>query len=90
MNEKPPSKREFNHAEWSNSNNWNGNWLYPVYFSRRDSRLFVRRFRDSRLMPTTINMGHRWGLAALSRIFFVFTAVVALIVYMETYRAIAR
>jgi uncharacterized membrane protein len=34
-------EQDKNRAEWENPENWGGTRLIPVYFSKRDSRLFV-------------------------------------------------
>lgn len=56
----PRSQDDINREEWSNADNWSGVWLYRVYFSKRDSRVFVPIWRNSRFSPTMINLGHRW------------------------------
>jgi hypothetical protein len=56
------SQREINDAEWQNPDNWNGCGIpYRVYFSKKDSRLWVGMWRNSWLSPNTINLGHPWG-----------------------------
>jgi hypothetical protein len=61
------SQREVNDREWNDQENWNGFWPFNLYFSKRDSRLWVPALFNSRLFsPTTINFGHRFGVVALA------------------------
>jgi hypothetical protein len=59
------SQREINDAEWRNSDNWNGVWIFPISFSKRDSRVFVPQWFNNPFMPTTLNFGNRWTAVVL-------------------------
>jgi hypothetical protein len=37
-----PTQQQINDAEWSNLDRWSG-WYWDIYFSRHDSRWWVRR-----------------------------------------------
>jgi uncharacterized membrane protein len=49
---------EINDAEWENLDNWNG-WFWDIYFSKRDSRWWVRRRKP--WMGWTVNLAHAKG-----------------------------
>ena len=38
------TQRAINDAEWANPDNWRRGILFPVYFSKRDSRVMVGVF----------------------------------------------
>jgi uncharacterized membrane protein len=64
------SQRDINHAEWKNPDNWSGIWLFRVYFGKRDSRIWVPAWFNSRFFsPATINLGHRFGFLVLSMLY---------------------
>ena len=52
------NQQELNEAEWQNMDNWNG-WFWDIYFSKRDSRWWVRRRK--RWMGWTVNLAHPKG-----------------------------
>jgi len=59
------TRDEINQAEWENPANWS-NAVVGVYFSKRDSRAWVRKRVPS--WGWTINLGHpagAWWLVAL-------------------------
>ena len=66
-----------NATEWSNPDNWTGRKWISVYFSKRDSRLWVPK--RVRRLGWTINLGHPKGAAVLTAILFGIIALVALI-----------
>ena len=52
MNKTEPTKTAIDDAEWQNAANWSG-WFSDIYFSKYDSRWWVRRRKQS--MGWTIN-----------------------------------
>ncbi len=73
-----PSQQEINEEEWSNPDNWSGFLHCRVYFSKKDSRLFVPLFWNSRLGPAALNFGHRWAALVLFFYLLFFTICGAL------------
>jgi len=55
-------QRDTNEQEWNDAENWNGFWPFNLYFSKRDSRLWVPALFNSWFSPTTINLRHRFGI----------------------------
>jgi uncharacterized membrane protein len=69
------TQREINEAEWHNPENWK--WI--IYFSKRDSRVFVPLLRSEAFFGQfTLNLGHRMTLAWLAIIAIAAIAMVAL------------
>jgi uncharacterized membrane protein len=81
------TQREINDAEWRNPENWAGIGPFKAYFSKRDSRIWVPLLWNSRAFsPATINLGHRYGLFALSLLFYMIIGIVAVIGWVEYHR----
>lgn len=60
------SQIQINQTEWSNAENWNGRLIPALYFSRRDTRLWVPKRLP--YLGWTINLAHpgvTWVLVAL-------------------------
>ena len=55
---------EINESEWSNPQNWSGAKWAQLYFSRKDSRLWVPK--RNRSMGWTINLGNPSGAVCLA------------------------
>jgi hypothetical protein len=86
----PKTQAEINQEEWSNLDNWSGFWPWTVYFSKRDSRLFVPRSQvwvetpqvwvhswwSNTSSARVVNLGHRWGFFALNLVFYLIIAFV--------------
>ena len=53
------SQGEINDREWANADNWSGPRWMSLYFSKRDTRLFVPKRMP--WMGWTLNMGHSAG-----------------------------
>jgi hypothetical protein len=60
------SQREINDAQWHNPENWAGVDPFKAYFSKRDSRIWVPQYWNSKLSLTTLNLGHRFGFPILT------------------------
>ena len=56
-------QREINQAEWANPDNWTGPKLLSVYFSKRDSRVWVPKRIPA--FGWTVNLGRPGGGAWL-------------------------
>jgi uncharacterized membrane protein len=70
------TQKEINEAEWHNPENWT--WI--VYFSKRDSRVFVPLLRsEASFGQFTVNLGNRMTLAWLAMIVITAIAMVALV-----------
>ncbi|HTG43990.1 MAG TPA: DUF5808 domain-containing protein [Verrucomicrobiae bacterium] len=54
------NQRETNEREWADEDNWSGPKWLSLYFSKKDSRLWVPK--QIRAMGWTINLGHRNGV----------------------------
>jgi uncharacterized membrane protein len=54
---------EINRAEWGSVDNWSGYWPFLVYFSKRDSRMWIPTSAvwGGMLFPWTVNLGHKFG-----------------------------
>ena len=54
-------QREVDEAEWTNPDNWRGPKWAAVYFSKRDSRVWVPKRIPA--LGWTVNFGRRGGVA---------------------------
>jgi len=52
---------KINKAEWENPENWGGPRLMKIYFSKKDSRIWVPR-KGAPSMGWTVNMAHTKGV----------------------------
>ena len=77
----PETQQQVNLEEWNNPDNWSGLGLWKVYFSKRDSRVWVPRLWNGAMSPHTINMGHRWGFPAMCLIFYSATLILLVLVF---------
>ncbi|HEX4129620.1 MAG TPA: hypothetical protein VHZ24_06225 [Pirellulales bacterium] len=69
------AQRGINDAEWRNPDNWSGIWMYRVYFSKRDSRIWVPATRLGPFGPSTINVGHRYDFLVMALLFYAMIAM---------------
>ena len=76
------SQREIDDEEWRNPDNWSGVWPFNAYFSKRDSRIFVPQFFNSRFSPRTPNFGHRLGFPVVCLLYVVVIFMTAVIGWM--------
>jgi len=53
-------QKEINQAEWANPDNWGGPRWISVYFSKKDSRVFVQK--QIPIMGWTLNLAKTWGV----------------------------
>ena len=53
-------QQEINHAEWLNGDNWGGPKMLAVYFSKKDSRVWVPQQKPS--IGLTLNLAHTGGV----------------------------
>jgi uncharacterized membrane protein len=53
-----------NSMAWQNPNNWSRMGLFGVYFSKQDTRLWVRKAAPT--LGWTINFGHRYSVLILA------------------------
>ena len=58
---------QINHLEWKNPNNWSGPTWRSLYFSKRDSRIFVPK--QMPVMGWTLNLGRGWRVLLLLAFF---------------------
>jgi hypothetical protein len=77
------TQSEINDEEWNNPDNWGGVGIWRVYFSKRDSRVWVPHWWNGSLSPHIINLGHRWGFFTMSLIFYAGLAMVSWIGWLE-------
>jgi uncharacterized membrane protein len=56
-------QKEINQAEWRNPDNWTGPTWLSVYFSKRDSRVWVPKQIQG--LGWTLNLGRPGGVAWL-------------------------
>ena len=68
-------QQTINQAEWENPDNWTGPMWLSVYFSKRDSRVWVPKQVPA--LGWTLNLGRPAGVAWL---FGIFLGVVLLII----------
>jgi len=61
-------QEQINKAEWENPDNWTGPKWLSVYFSKRDSRVWVPKQIPG--LGWTINLGHPGSVAWLFVIIF--------------------
>lgn len=54
------TQSEINEAEWASDENWGGPRWGSVYFSKKDSRIIVRK--RIRWMGWTVNLAHSTGV----------------------------
>jgi uncharacterized membrane protein len=54
------AQKEINAREWLNPDNWGGPKALAVYFSKRDSRIWVPQ--QSPALGWTVNLAHTGGL----------------------------
>lgn len=57
------TQEEINQSEWNNPQNWSGPKWLGLYFSRRDSRIWVPK--RQRAFGWTINIGNPKGAVCL-------------------------
>jgi hypothetical protein len=55
------TKQKIDDEEWHNHANWSGWGPFCIYFSKRDSRLFVPQCWNGWLSPHVPNFGHRFA-----------------------------
>lgn len=60
MAESGLSQQEINNLEWNNPMNWGGPKGLAVYFSKRDSRIWVPQRKPS--IGWTVNLAHTGGV----------------------------
>ena len=53
-------QQEINQAEWMSANNWGGPTTLAVYFSKKDSRIWVPQQKPGR--GWTLNLAHKAGV----------------------------
>ena len=53
-------QQEINHAEWLNADNWGGPKTLAVYFSKKDTRVWVPQQKPS--IGWTLNLAHTGGV----------------------------
>ena len=53
-------QQEINHAEWLNADNWGGPKTLAVYFSKKDSRIWIPQQKPS--IGWTLNLAHTGGV----------------------------
>ena len=66
------SQTEINQNEWSSAENWNGRLIPGLYFSRRDSRLWVPKRVP--YLGWTLNLAHpsvTWLITAFALLLIV-------------------
>ena len=56
-------QKEVNLAEWNNQDNWGGPKTLAVYFSKKDSRIWVPQQRPA--IGCTLNLAHTGGVVWL-------------------------
>ena len=72
------SQDDVNQAEWENPENWTaGSNLFCVYFSRKDTRIWVPKKIPA--MGSTLNLGQRGGVIWLTAFLVGIPAVIILI-----------
>ncbi len=69
------SQAAVNEAEWKNPRNWSGPKWLSLYFSKRDSRVWVPKQIPA--LGWTVNLGSRKGAAWLLGIFFSLIGILA-------------
>ena len=71
-----PTQDEINRAEWNNPDNWSGPGILKLYFSKKDTRVWVPKWIW--WCGWTVNLGRDAGVAWLLGIFFgIFLAIIA-------------
>ena len=58
---------QINQAEWENPENWGGPRWFSIYFSKRDSRVWVKK--QIPWMGWTLNLAHTGGVLWFTLIF---------------------
>jgi predicted Ser/Thr protein kinase len=71
-----------NDAEWRDPRNWTGPKWLSVYYSKRDSRVWVPK--QIPMLGWTVNLGHPKGLAVLLGLILFLTLLPAVIAYLSS------
>jgi predicted Ser/Thr protein kinase len=75
------SQDAINEAEWQDPRNWTGPKWLSLYYSKRDSRVWVPK--QIPMLGWTVNLGHPKGLAVLLGLILFLTLLPAIIAYLS-------